>query len=854
MPARRATAAMLLASLLLVLGIAAWRPWAARAPASAPVVLRVGLYENPPKVFRDPRGRPAGLFVALLEDVARKEGWRLQWLPCQWSDCLQQLANGRLDLMPDVAYSVERARRFDFHSIAVTYSWSQVFRRPDVRIDSLGDLAGRRVAALRGGVQEQIVDQVLRARGQSWTPVEAGSYPEAFALVRDGRADAALTNNFFGRRAARAYGLSATPVVFAPASLYYAAAQGRHGAELARIDHWLAVWQEDPRSPYFRALSQALAPAPVVLLPRWVRPAAAAGITLLLALVAFAFVLRWRVRRATGQLEHVLEVSPVALFLARQKGEALVPEWVSPNIERLFGLRQEDMMQPDWWRAHMHPDDRAEASLPVAHLQAHPLLTRDYRVVDSTGATRHVHERIQRLAGGNGQPLQVVASWTDQSEARAQAAQLSYVAHHDGLTGLPNRQLLQLYLDDAAKRPGARLAVVVADLNRLRAINDTLGHAVGDQALQAAARLLSMLAPQGAFVARLGGDEFAVVLADDDEAAAAGFAHALVDAFSRPLLAGHELVVTANAGVALFPRDGAGAELLLRHAELALYEAKRQGPGRMGFFDAGLSSGAERRLAVESGLRQALAREELRVHYQPQLALADGALVGLEALVRWQHPEWGLVPPAEFIPVAEEIGLIEEIGLWVMEAACRQLRAWDAEGVHAPCVAVNCSVRQLDPDVFPAQVAGVLARTGVAPARLELEITESMLMREPERAIAVLQTLTEAGLRLAIDDFGTGHSSLAYLKRMPLARLKIDRAFVGGIGRDPNDEQICRAVIALARSLGLQTLAEGVEHPHEVAFLRREGCDLAQGYLYGRPMPPSELPAWLAARAAPAEA
>ena len=841
---------VLVVACLLVAGAAAWQPWARHAPART-TTLRVGLYENPPKVYTDPRGRPAGLFVTLLEQVAREEGWRLQWVRCPWSDCLQQLADGRLDLMPDVAYSAQRARRFDFHRTAVTYSWSQVFRSGDVAIDSLGDLAGHRVAVLRGGVQEQILAQVLDARGLAWTRVEAASYPEAFALVRDGRADVAVTNNFFGRRAAAGYGLSATPVVFAPASLYYAARHGAHGRELARIDHWLGAWQQDPSSPYFQALNQALAPAPMVLLPRWLWPAVAAATTLLLALVAFAFVLRWRVRRATARLRHVLEVSPVALFLARQQGDALVPEWVSPNIERLFGLRAGEMMRPDWWRTHMHPDDRAGASAPIDYLQAHPLLVRDYRVLDGDGGTRYVHERIERLSGGGGAPLQVVASWTDLSEARAHAAQLSYVAHHDGLTGLPNRQLLQLHLDDAVQRPGARLAVVVVDLNRLRAINDTLGHAVGDQALQAAARRLSSLAPEDAFIARLGGDEFVVVLPGDDEAAAADFARALVDAFAQPLLPTHELVVTASAGVALFPRDGDddGAGLLLRHAELALYEAKRQGPGRWGFFASDLSSGAERRLAVESGLRNALARDELRVHYQPQLALADGALVGLEALARWQHPDWGLVPPSEFIPVAEETGLIDEIGLWVLEATCHQLRAWDADGLHVPCVAVNCSVRQLDPERFPAQVFEVLARTGVDPARLELEITESMLMRDPERAIAVLRMLTESGLRLAIDDFGTGHSSLAYLKRMPLARLKIDRAFVSGIGRDPNDEQICRAVIALARNLGLQTLAEGVEHPREVAFLRREGCHLAQGYFYARPMPASELPAWLAARA-----
>jgi EAL domain-containing protein (putative c-di-GMP-specific phosphodiesterase class I) len=251
-------------------------------------------------------------------------------------------------------------------------------------------------------------------------------------------------------------------------------------------------------------------------------------------------------------------------------------------------------------------------------------------------------------------------------------------------------------------------------------------------------------------------------------------------------------------------------------------------------------------MAIDNGLRVAMARRQFRLNYQPQVDLRDGRLVGVEALLRWQHPELGLVPPDEFIPIAEENGLIAEIGLWVLMEATRQLRAWDDTGLDVPKVSVNCSVRQLDPDRLPAQVAAVLASAGLASSRLELEITESMLMRDPERAIAVLHALKAQGVRLAIDDFGTGHSSLAYVKQLPVTRLKIDRSFVSGIGRHANDEQICRTVIALAHNLQLETLAEGVEHAHEADFLRAEGCDLAQGYLYAPPLTPDALRDWVA--------
>ncbi|MFC7300376.1 EAL domain-containing protein [Cognatiluteimonas weifangensis] len=856
----RARALPIAVALLVLATAGAWLPLRSgrAAPAQAAPLLRVGVYENPPKIYTDADGRPAGLFVELLGAIAREEGWRLAYERCDWEDCLQRLQAGQLDLMPDVAYSPERDQRFDFHAVPVTYSWSQLFRHPGIAIGAMPDLAHRRVALLRGSVQARALHDVLGGLQVPWTPVETDSFAAAFEAVRDGHADVAAANNFFGRRTARSYGLLETPVMFNPATLYYAAARGRRAHELARIDHWIARWRNQPQSPYFRAMSRALAPAPITVRPRWLLPTLAGAAGLILALAGFSLMLRWRVRRATAeadkaraQLEQVLDASPVVLFLMHQQGEQLVIDWVSSNCARLYGYDPAQMMQPGWWHSRVHADDLPTLEPALAHLRAHPSLTRDYRLLDGRGATRHLHEELRTLATAPGAPLRVVGTWADLSEAKAHAAELSFVAHHDALTGLPNRLLLQLFLCDAVAA-GGELAVLVLDLDRLRGINDTLGHALGDQALRAAARRLQGLLPASGFLARLGGDEFALVLPAGGVPVAT-LAQEMLEAFARPLLAPmHPMVITASIGIALHPRDGADADTLLRHAELALYEAKRQGPGRQQFYEAALSAGAEQRLAVESGLRLAMAQRQFRLHYQPQLDLRDGTLVGVEALVRWQHPQWGLVGPARFIPVAEEAGLIDEVGLWVLMEACRQLRAWDAAGLHIPAISVNCSVRQLDADRLPAQVAAVLAATGLAAQRLEMEITESTLMRDPERAIAALLALQAQGVRLAIDDFGTGHSSLAYLKRLPVTRLKIDRAFVSGIGNDPNDEQICRTVIELARNLRLQTLAEGVEHAHEAEFLRNEGCDLAQGFHYARPLPPEALAAWLAAHRAEA--
>jgi diguanylate cyclase (GGDEF)-like protein/PAS domain S-box-containing protein len=833
-------------------------PGCAPAPvAAAGTELRVGLYENPPKIHVDGAGRPAGFFVELLEAVAREEGWRLRYERCTWDECLARLEAGELDLMPDVAWSEDRARRFDFHQIPVTYSWSQVYRLPDAQAQGFPDLAGRRVAVLRGSVQSQQLETVLGGLGIPWTPVYTDTFDAAFASVRDGRADVAVANNYFGRRSARAYGLVESVIVFNPATLFFATPKGRHAPVLARIDHWVGRWHDDPRSVYFQALGRALAPMPATVWPAWLVPALAAGGALLVLLAGFALVLRWRVRvareavaRSHATLEHVLDSSPVMLALATEREGSLVADWVSPNATRLFGFEAWEMTQPGFWPGRVHPDDLARLAPAAAYLREHPALVREYRMVDGHGATRHVREEWRRLPGADTAPMQVVGTWTDLTEAVSYAQELEHVAHHDTLTGLPNRRRLQQVLADAAGG-GRSGAVLLVDLDHLRGINDSLGHAVGDQVLRAAAQRLERLLPD-ACVARLGGDEFAILLRDAEAGRADEVAAEVQQAFAEPLLATRsDTVLSVGVGVARFPRDGVDAGALFQHAELALYDAKRHGRGQVREFDPVLLEGAERRLAIDSGLRVALARRQFVLHYQPQLDLADGRLVGVEALVRWQHPEWGLVPPGDFIPIAEENGLIGEIGLWVLLEACQQLRAWDRAGIVVPAVSVNCSVRQLGPDRLPAEVAAVLAATGVDASRLELEITESTLMRDPESAIGVLAALKEQGVRLAIDDFGVGHSSLAYVRQLPVNRLKIDRSFVSGIGRQPGDEEICRTVIALARNLGLETVAEGVERADEAGFLRAEGCGLAQGFLFARPLPAAELEAWLAARAAP---
>ena len=451
---------------------------------------------------------------------------------------------------------------------------------------------------------------------------------------------------------------------------------------------------------------------------------------------------------------------------------------------------------------------------------------------------------IDVVRNDNDRVTHYVGLFTDISPVKEAQRRIDYLAHHDALTGLPNRVLMHQRLEQLlASADGRLMALFFIDLDRFKLINDSLGHPVGDGVLVALAERMTRWTGAADVLARLGGDEFVLFLAEPGsvERVAAAAADLLAD-LRRPVqVSGHELVLSASIGIGLYPSDASDADALIQRADRAMYEAKEQGRNNFQFFTRSLIDGAIERLTLEHALRGVVERDELMLLYQPQVDLRTGLLVGAEALVRWRHPKLGLIPPVRFIPLAEDIGAIEAIGRWVLETALGQLVEWDQAGLYMPRIAVNLSMRQIERRDLVAQVSEALHRTGVGPKRLELEVTESILMRDVEGAKAALGALKALGIGIAVDDFGTGYSSLASLRLLPLDRLKIDRAFVADIGDDAGDEAIVRTVIALARSLGLETVAEGVECETQLRFLREEGVDLAQGFLFGKPMSATAL-------------
>ena len=422
--------------------------------------------------------------------------------------------------------------------------------------------------------------------------------------------------------------------------------------------------------------------------------------------------------------------------------------------------------------------------------------------------------------------------------------QMRFLAFSDSLTGLPNRLSFKRALAEAlavGAREGRGVGLCLLDLDHFSRVNDTLGHKVGDRLLQeVAARLRSRcadLAPD-ATLARLGGDEFTITLIDLTEPdTAASVAGLVLECFQQPFsLDGHEVFVTTSAGLAVYPGDGADLESLLKNADAAVNQAKRKGRSRLETYATAMSTSAARRLTLENHLRRALEKEQFVLWYQPVADLASGRIVGAEALVRWQHPEWGLVEPAEFIPECEESGLIVPLGQWILASMCAQNRAWQRQGLDIVPVASNISGQQLrEPDVVDL-VRRTLEQADLAPRYLTLELTESILLDEGGETSAAVHALAEGGVGLAIDDFGTGYSSLSYLKHFPVQAVKIDRSFVRDMTTNPDDAALTAAIVAIGRALGLRVIAEGVEHPDQVGLLRQQGCDMIQGYLVARPM------------------
>jgi diguanylate cyclase (GGDEF)-like protein/PAS domain S-box-containing protein len=550
-------------------------------------------------------------------------------------------------------------------------------------------------------------------------------------------------------------------------------------------------------------------------------------------------------RSSESNFRALAETAPCAILI--EQGRRIV--YVNPAMAEISGYERHELVGLDL-RELVHPVARQHVPGPEPEgAPAGQPARRELRLVRKDGGEGWVECTWASIEYGGRSALLLTAF--DITERKRSEERIRNLAYQDALTGLPNRLLFNDRLSMAvahAHRSRQRLAVLFLDLDRFKVINDSLGHGVGDRLLQSVSERLLGALREGDTVARLGGDEFTLLLPAVHRAVdVAKVAEKLLEALREPFpVDGQELFVTGSVGIALYPDDGLDPETLIKNADAAMYRAKDQGRDTYQLYTPAMNATALERLAIENSLRRALAQEELEIHYQPILQLASGHVHGVEALLRWRHPERGLIPPTEFIPLAELTGLIVPIGPWVLRTACAQLRRWHEAGHPGLCLAVNISARQFQQADLVAEVRQALELTGVPAHALDLEITESNAMQDPDAATRTLRELKTLGVRISIDDFGIGHSSLSYLKRLPIDTLKIDRSFIRDIVSDPDDAAIVTAVLAMADTLKLQVVAEGVESDEQLAFLRERRCGRIQGHVFSPPLPAGDCTALLA--------
>ncbi|MGM0615485.1 MAG: EAL domain-containing protein, partial [Pseudomonadota bacterium] len=791
-----------------------------------------------------------------------------------------KLAAGEIDILPDVAWSVSRAGWMEFHQEPALHSWSQIYQREGLGLDAILDLDGRRLAVVNGSIQQRYLAELSGrfAIEVDWLSVE--SFADGFDAVKEGRADAAVANHLFGGWRAAEMGLQETPIIFQPVRLYYAVSVQAPQGVLARIDEYLTAWKAQTGSVYYTTLREWRADPGVPRTPLWLPWTLAALLMMLLAALAGYWLQRQRSAHSAARLEAQREMLETILDSLEAhvyiKSPTLEYRYVNNKLCHLLKLSSREVLghrdceffdaatAAEW----ADIDRRVLAS-------GKKITTEESLTLKGDSQVRTFLSIKMPLIMAPGEAPSLCGISTDLTDYLEMQSRTHYLAFYDALTGLPNRRLLLESLASVLEKrepDGSFTALLVVDLDSFRLVNDIHGHDSGDRLLRRVAECLDQclasifndykaamtgddtaplsletLEPGGEphnrlMLSRFSSDEF-VLLVDDLDGSPQGIAHQ-VERLGRQLIEAvgqlsvqDALPISASVGITLFQEAVEQVDVVLQQADMALQQAKAAGGNTLRFFNADMQTSVLERASLEADLYQALERDELRLFYQRQVN-EQGVTVGVEALLRWEHPERGMVSPGLFIPLAEDNGLIVPIGRWVLEKAARQLALWTQNAAYSTLtISVNVSSVQFQQSEFVSDVEKILLCTKAPPGRLVLEVTESLLMRDPARVRLTMLQLREHGVRFALDDFGTGYSSLSYLKRLPLDELKIDQSFVRELLADKADAAIVETTILLASSLGLKVVAEGVEEPEQLAWLKAHGCSLYQGFLFGRPAP-----------------
>lgn len=793
----------------------------------------------------------------LFNEIARLNEFEIEWVHDDWNNLLLSLKNGKIDLLTSVGYSEQRSQYLDYSEQSLVSVWGQLFVPKGQKIYSFLDVNEKKIAIIKDDLNGKNFKKKCQLFEVQCYFEEVNTYTEAFALLGKGQFDGVVSNNLDGPRYIQVYDIMASDVIFSPFQAYVAAPKGRSKALLQLFDKTIIQWRSNPNSYFFKVRRKWIGKETVTIIPFWLKNSLWIAVGSTLLAIALLTLLgtklgnrRKELLNRRKQLYQIIDLVPHIIYVVNIKGEI---QLVNEALSRLFQVDKKKFVK-------QNTADLIE-QFPYYSIFFNSQTLGSIKAKDKQQAT--TEETEVQIQDKSGKPMVFSLSKTpffdsydkypavlvfamDITEVRHYHRKVEFMAHHDALTDLPNRLLLADRLEQSlarAKQHNHSGAILFFDIDDFKRINDAQGHHIGDLIIkQLAQRLLDVINP-GDTAARLGGDEFIVELSQLDDTAeraerkAIDLCNRLLSRINEPLwIDKQQFYISCSIGVAIYPRDGKTQQSLIQRADTAMYEAKAKGGNQAVVFHDRLEQQVIAVHELENELHQALNKNQLELYYQPIVDAKTEVILGAEALMRWNHPEKGMIPPGKFIAVAEKSQLILKMGYWALEEACKQINECRKLTKRHFFIAVNLSLMQIKDERFLTHVDRLIHRYQIPRGFLELEVTESTLLNEEKRSIQAFNWLQKLGIRLSIDDFGTGYSSFNHIRKLPLDKVKIDRSFIKDIPDDESSTTVVKTIFKMAQQMNLKVVAEGVETRPQLQFLRNEPCHYIQGFYFYRPL------------------
>lgn len=819
---------------------------------------RIGYFSSPPLSFVDPETRQAnGLIVDLMNQMALEYGFTIEWVHDEWPVLLEKTKTHEIDMITSAGYNESRATYLDFAVESFVTVWGQVFIPNDSTVENIFDLDNKTIAALKGDINAINLLNQCKQFDVTCHIREVNDYSQIFDLIQNQEVDGGVSNNLVGLEYVKNTTILGSAVVFNPFKAFVAIPKGQDPALLSIYNQTIANWKEDSDSYYYQSRIKWLQTETETVVPAWAWPVLLfiAIIALLSTILATLFKkqVKMRVKELSGreeQLKQIVNLVPHMIYVVDINGDVVLANETASHFFGLTNKAFEDINSDRLLETRPEYEPFFNNQILLNPRNSQPI-HKEFTVNDFSGTEHVLYLSRMPFWGRHDELPAILTVGVDITEAKKFEDRIKFMAQHDALTDLPNRLLLDDRLTlslDRAIQHNHNGAILFLDIDNFKTINDSQGHRVGDLMIKEMANRLDAIIGKGDTLARLGGDEFIIELAElgqsveEAEQATQAICQKILDSMLDAFeIDGRQFHITSSIGAVIYPKDGDNQNLLIQRADTAMYEAKGKGGNQVVFFRNRLEQAVIKSHELENDLRKALEHDQMRLLYQPIIRSQDGQRVGAEALMRWLHPSKGWIQPNDFIPIAEKSHLILELGYWALEQACIQIQIWKKDSDDDLFIAVNLSVIQIRDDDFLEKVTALVHKYKIPRNHLEIEVTESVLMRETQRSIRILKELKQLGIRISIDDFGTGYSSFNYIRKLPLDKIKIDQSFIKDIPDDRNSTTIVKTIFSMAKEMNFEVVAEGVETQEQIQFLTEAHCQYFQGYYFGKPQTADEF-------------